>query len=641
MAEAQKSAILSLSKQEKLLLLELQKTRMSIVDELEQLDPQISADNWKDVQSTISHYQEKIIDLASQETMDGQKRGGNLTDLPGLSSSPTRGGRMTTGREGGGSPTAAGGQYMSVTTPARNKAVESAAFIPSSRFRTSVDMLPVFTSTASNELDRSLRRQADIRMPTFKLPDLDQERIDQILQESADEHAPPGTNLLKQQQQKMTNMAGDNTALAKSSQGKRGFRLRLKDAMGYTTAVFKALKKMGPMESSFVMAELGISHQEWTAVGEELAKRVALKVTVDTEEDPDLDRDGGDDGDNGGGGRNSPIKPRVSVFVAVKSSMMGAGNYGGGRGGTAYGVGEEPSVMSVDTAGAGQPFLGSKLDAASVASSLGGRGGGMGMGMGMMTSGMAGGGNMPRGSAQMSRSQPSLTKLTKLGGGGKSQQQHHRKMGGGGSRAGRSRADQSVADSIHTTESLRSELMESLRNMQHHTVGVKSSIAGVQSLAAVGNARAKSMLHAVAAEKMHDALSLVIKGELRRGWMAWMVVDGIRRRQQCTVQLTRMLGLRIIAESMDALVLKVLQKKMSKWIYYWRMESSRARREQQTEAAIVMQCEMRGYLARKRVRFIREQIKYVSCYTIVFPSFLVHNGLFVSLIHMLLSASLL
>ena len=76
MVEAQKSAIVSLSRQEKLLLLELQRTRVSIVNELEQLDPQISADNWKDIQSTIASYQEKIVNVASEETMDGQKRGG-------------------------------------------------------------------------------------------------------------------------------------------------------------------------------------------------------------------------------------------------------------------------------------------------------------------------------------------------------------------------------------------------------------------------------------------------------------------------------------------------------------------------------------------------------------------------------------
>ena len=54
--------------------------------------------------------------------------------------------------------------------------------------------------------------------------------------------------------------------------------------MGYTEALFKALKKMGPMESSFLMQELGISHHEWAAVADELQKRVNMKVTVDTEE---------------------------------------------------------------------------------------------------------------------------------------------------------------------------------------------------------------------------------------------------------------------------------------------------------------------------------------------------------------------
>lgn len=581
MVEAQKSAIVSLSKQEKLLLLELQKTRMSIVDELEQLDPQISADNWKDVQSTIASYQEKIVNLASEETMDGQKRGG--LDLPG---SPTRAGAGTTGAR---SPTMMmkrgavmeHGQYESVTNPARNKAVTAAAYVPASRIRTSVDMLPVFSASTTTDVDRSIRRQADIKMPTFKLPDIDRDRINQILEERS---GLP--QLLKEE--KVTKRSDD---APKSSQGKRGFRLKLKDTMGYTEALSKALKKMGPMEASFLMHELRISHIEWAAVAEELQKRVNMKVTVDTEEVV-----------------NESEEAR-SVFFEAKRRML-EGSFTsisadmGGEGSL-----EEPSVMTVDTSRGREsptgmnPFLGSKLDAASTVSRVGSQ------------ESLARSGGM-----QMSRSQP-LARMPKGRGGGSVRSAAlSRKSYGSkarGSVAGMSKADRSVTESMDTSEYLRSELVTSLRSMQYHTVGVKSSIAGVQSLAATGNERAKAMLFSIAAEKMSDAISLVIKGELRRGWAAWVVVDGIRRRQQCTVKLTRMLGLRMIGEALNQVVMKKLQKKLNQWIYYWKMESGRRRREMQTKASIIIQCEIRAYLARKRVRYVREQIKYRRLYAAV------------------------
>ena len=582
MVEAQKSAIVSLSKQEKLLLLELQRTRMSIVDELEQLDPQISAENWKDVQSTIASYQEKIVSLASEETMDGQKRGGRL-ELPG---SPTRGHGITGMR---GSPPMMKGSvetstrdwhYESVTTPARNKAVTAAAYVPASRIRTSVDMLPVFSASTTTDIDRSIRRQADIRMPTFKLPDIDQERINQILEEKS---GVP--QVLKEEKVTKRDDA------PKSSQGKRGFRLKLKDAMGYTEALSKALKKMGPMEASFLMQELGITHTEWGAVAEELQKRVNMKVTVDTEEVVNESTEA------------------TSVFVEAKRKML-ENSFVSISADMRPGEGlEEHSVMSLENSrgrsspSGTSPFLGSKLDAGSTIS-----------GFGSQEASMGGGG------MQMSRSQP-LTRMPKgrSAGSVRSTALSRKSYGSKarGSVAGMSKADRSVADSIDTSEHLRNELVSSLRSMQYHTVGVKSSIASVQSLAATGNERAKAMLFSIAAEKMQDALSLVIKGELKRGWAAWIVVDNIRRRQQCTVKLTRMLGLRMIGEALNQVVMKKLQKKFNIWVYYWKMESSRRKRELQTKASIAIQCEMRAYLARKRVRFIREQIKYRRLYAAV------------------------
>ena len=207
MVEGQKQAINTLSKHEKLLLLELQKTRLSIVDELQQLDPAISADAWKEVQGTISTYQRKITSTAAEESIDGQRVMGKF-NLPGdpyasppkvrvcacvcvcvracvsrsLSTSPpltlTRTNpssprhapqalEYATHRGSSGSPikdlgahsTALHGgtgtgnvdNYSSVTGSSRTKLVNMAAQVPVSRLRTGVDMLPVLSTVGLTE----------------------------------------------------------------------------------------------------------------------------------------------------------------------------------------------------------------------------------------------------------------------------------------------------------------------------------------------------------------------------------------------------------------------------------------------------------------------------------------------------------
>lgn len=569
MVEAQKSAIVSLSKQEKLLLLELQKTRMSIVDELEQLDPQISADNWRDVQSTIANYQEKIVGLAAEETMDGQKRRDRF-QLPG---SPVRNkGSPTMKRSHGShfnmSRSSGDENYESVTNSSRYKTVMAAANVPVSRIRTAVDMLPVFTSNPDAELDRSIRMQTDIRMPTFKLPELDKGRIAEVLEQTS---GIPG--VLREEKVEMRAEA--------PVEGKKKLRLRFNDALDYTEGLYKALKGMGPMDVSYLMQELGISHNEWASVHDELKKRVELKVTVDTDELVQENTEA------------------ATVFAKAKRLLLDAqpapvtAPDGGGLDGG-------PSVLTAASSvggGFGQvnglPVLGSSLDSSSIASGLGG------------------GPSRANMSRSLSQTRFNDMASVKSGASRKSYGSKARSM------AGKSRAERSVASSMDTSALLKTELVTALRNMQHHTVGVKSSIANVQELAAVGNPRAKAMMHSIAAERMQEGLRLVIKKELRRGWAAWVAVNTTSRRQECTKSLTRMLGLRLIAQALNAVVHKVLQRKLNLWIFFWKKESAHLKRQMQTKAAVTIQCEMRAYLAKKRVRLVREQIKYRRLYAAV------------------------
>ena len=514
MVEAQKTAIMSLSKQEKLLLLELQKTRMSIVDELEQLDPQISSDNWKDVQSTIANYQEKIVSLAAVETMDGQKRSDRFV-LPG---SPVRHTGPSTMKGDSISPPeiikSSGGEerYESVTNPARTKTVMAAANVPVSRIRTAVDMIPVFTSNPHAELDRSIRMQTDIRMPTFKLPDLDKARISEVLEQTS---GIPG--VLKEEKVVM------RTEVVATGQKK--LRLRFSDALDYTEGLYKALKSMGPMDESYLMQELQISHSEWASVHEELQRRVELKVTVDTDELVQENEDA-----------PTVFADAKRLLLAEQRALALEPDVGGLDGG--------PSILAAASSrrgregefgkGNGLPVLGSSLDSSSITSGIG-----LGPSRSLMSSSM--------------RQAPfhfNDNNSMKSGASKKSYGSNAH------SRTGISRAERSVASSMNASALLKNELVTALRNMQHHTVGVKSSIASVHELAAIGNPRAKAMMHSIAAERMEGALWLVIKKELQRGWTAWCSVNKTWRRQECTLRLTSMLGLRLIAQALHAVVQK-------------------------------------------------------------------------------------
>jgi len=53
----------------------------------------------------------------------------------------------------------------------------------------------------------------------------------------------------------------------------------------------------------------------------------------------------------------------------------------------------------------------------------------------------------------------------------------------------------------------------------------------------------------------------ILYRETRRGWRAWRLVDSQIRRKLCNARATRVLGLRIIAEKMDRVVCRIVEKK--------------------------------------------------------------------------------
>lgn len=538
---AQKDAINTLSKHEKLLMLELQRTRLNIVQELQELDPQLSTGSWREVQSAIEQYQHKITNLAAEDTVDGQRVAGkfSLGGPPHGGSPPHHGHTMA---DSGGADA-----YKSVTNAKRTKLVNTAAQIPISRLRTGVDMLPVLSSVGLNDVELQIKRQRPLRMPVFKLPEIDPQRVMEVM-----EDASGVPNVLKE---KLVVERKSTTPSAKA-------RKRFRNADDYTASLLGQLRALSPMDIAYVLELNRMTHEEWGQVSDELEERVRRKVSCDTSDIAD---------------EGTP-----SVFARARAAHLQGMQTGGGG---------FPQ--------AGFPDQGSTLTMGSTATKRG-----TPLGRSLMSSGQ-GPGQLEGGGTDALSLFSGHTRQSQTSSKAKS------------TRGVKDKIKESMQRSQSTSDMLKEELLGSLRNMQHHTVGVKSNIAAIQSLVHIDNPRARQMMYSVAAERMQGALKLLVAGELRRGWRAWRLVNGQLRRRMCTILTIKLLGMRIISQKLNTAVCRVVEKKFLKWVNYTQKESARIKRELQLQATTEIQRHMRAFLARKRVRYLKEQIKYRRLYAAV------------------------
>ena len=257
--EAQKSALSSLSRQEKLLIVELQRTRANIVTELSRLDPSISADSWLDVQQTIAGYQTKIARIATEDTVDGKKR--VVPYLPGNQFFESGGVRNGGGTSKGLSLTSTS-KYLSASTPARTSSVASAARIPLSRIRTGIDMLPILASTGESAFEVGLRKQGELRLPVFKLPAIDPVRVAALLE---DPNSKVSRNVVKE--------APLVLRTAESTKSKRT-SARFTSALAYLEYLLQTTRTMPWEDLSKMKKMLSLGEQDVVAVEEELDARV-------------------------------------------------------------------------------------------------------------------------------------------------------------------------------------------------------------------------------------------------------------------------------------------------------------------------------------------------------------------------------
>ena len=158
-SKALKFGLKSLSKQEKLLLVELQRTRTSIVNELSKIDPRAagSTDNWLQVRQTMEGYQRKMGDDARGIYITHPGRSDGSPGRRSASIQAKKLAKALSGAKLGASSSGAGGYYPVVTggttpfsqggTTQEKSSSSSSSVIKLATYKTGVDMLPIMANT--------------------------------------------------------------------------------------------------------------------------------------------------------------------------------------------------------------------------------------------------------------------------------------------------------------------------------------------------------------------------------------------------------------------------------------------------------------------------------------------------------------
>lgn len=561
--EAQKAALATLSKQEKLLLLELQRTRQNIVQELNRLDPVLAADSWPELRSTIADYEQKII--ATTKDPSGSRRAVEKSKGKG---------RLALAHSASDPALPGHGHGKSTPSPLLPASSASSAMAKTSitRLRTGVDMLPALTVTGESPLEVGLRKQGPIRLPVFKLPAIDPGRVVAIASGVGGEQFSSG-------------MDGDSGARPRLRDARLKMQaVRHRNAAEFTAFLLAACRALPPSEAAYVRRHAGISAEELAEVEAELATRVARGISTDSE-----------DGAGAEGAGSSWFNRATAINLRRGGSSEGASlgwtSHSSMQPGSAPGhSGVAGSVVS-PARSSGRTAM--RLDSMTAPSSI------MSLPFGLDGGGSVDSLSLSSTSSRSTKSQASRAARSR------------------GPKAGRSRwggAADNGNSSENLSQSLRAELFQSLRNMQEHTVKVKDGITAMQQMVQVSNPRARAMLLSVAAERMEAAIWRLVKRELARGLTAWKLAVHQFKRRLHTVRVFRFLALRNLSEALWRGVASVINKKLVVWINFTQVEMARIRAAQRHAACVTIQRIMRGVLGRERVRHLRERIKYKAIY---------------------------
>lgn len=189
-SQAQNHALKSLSNQEKLILVELQRTRSEIVNQLSRINPNVfkTTENWFEVKQTIESYKRKISDeyadntdtsassyfsstaapvrgQLSRKLFDSRRRSASVCHRVQTSSRSQSRRAQTSQRSVPKSISCSVKSYMDKLPPI--------PIMKADEIKTGIDMLPVMATSGNIALDLGHHRQEKLRLPVFKLPSLD------------------------------------------------------------------------------------------------------------------------------------------------------------------------------------------------------------------------------------------------------------------------------------------------------------------------------------------------------------------------------------------------------------------------------------------------------------------------------------
>jgi len=577
LVDAQKTALKSLSKQEKLLLLELQRTRQSIVDELQRLDPVLASGSWYEVQDTIKGYKSKIAnDL--QVPVRIEKR--NKKNANVLSS-------VTHGNMGSSARIATQSLDTSIVKANKTTALSS--------LRTGIDMLPILATDGQAVLEVGIKRQGKIKLPVFKLPSLDMDKVNSILfqKEAEDEFAtiPVSQNT---KTKPTTPLAGARSGVAQqinstqtSTTKKVVYKKRpmdplvpYHDKISFMIALGSMSNMIPKWELRFVKSYLHMTDGDVNDIEDAIIQAemdrsgsLLLKMMNTSKKVKDNSIDSIDTG-----------IPTISVFAKAKLIWESSRQ--------TFGTFASDDANSIDmqstSSSTGMMLQGSMMQ---------------GSMHGLMTP-----------SSIMQGSMFSERKSTRGTGGFGNFDNTSVSNASRRSTKSHKSTKSTKANKVKTSEDeaneLKMELLKSLRNMQKHTELVKDGIINVNEIVQVNNPKARAIMTAMSAEKLRAAIWRLVEKELKRGWNAWMIEFKRQKVGSKIVQYVRFQSMRQIASALGRLAHRALEIKYVRWYNYATKESARIRRERELKGAINIQKCLRRMFARNRVEALRQRNKY-------------------------------
>lgn len=597
--DAQKQSLKSLSKQEKLLLVELQKTRQNIVNQLSDLDPIMAADNFYEVQETIDSYKQKMIrDL---QPVTKKNIGTSKLTTQSLSATLNKGKANEMKQQGLAS------QYISGINKEKQKQVTLG------NYRSGIDMLPVLATTGESVFEAGIRRQAGIKLPVFKLPYVDQNKL-------MGKVAELGVGFKFSQ-----DVPQDRVSTATSIAANSNFTTR----HSYIRALGSMTKTMTRKEIKFINSYLGITVDDILSIEVEMTRIASDPDTLNAMCDiPEKKKR------KVGGKLTNKQREEIKLAAAISKAAVQA-------------LQDKYDALKKTV------FIKARMmqDAIDNKQNINDN-------TSMTTAGITGSssssyGNFPRSSSEANLNQTAPGRLGVpltgfltphamaqsmcLIGGNKNKANNTKRENLNSSSLVSINSKKSkfnIPDPLYRgkpngdkastmkyqqawgveSDALRQEFIQSLQSMQDYCSKIKDGILSINEIVNVQDPKAKSMVLSMAAETMMTALDVILIKEKMRGWKAWRLAIQQARTTEKKTRYVNFQSLRCISISLRGLYLLAMEKKWLVWVNFANRETARIKKEKELKACILIQTLMRSYLAKKRVSILKTKNKYQKMY---------------------------